>query len=261
MQIKALETHLGTALLERNRRTVRLTPAGAVFLPDAKALVQQITDVELRVARISSGNIGHLRIGYVASAMFQLIPSIVLTFQKHYPQVSLDLKFMSTIEQVASLRNETLDAGIVAMPLKEEGVEVTLIQSEPYAIVIPKNHRLARIKSLSVEHLRDEGFIVYGKRWSSSLYDAQSLLCRKAGFLPQIVQETGDIGSVLTLVAAGLGVSILPVNISLRFRDVLKVKVLSQEKLRCEYGIATLASRRTPLLLHLVTTAQRVGRR
>ena len=179
MQIKALETHLGATLLERNRRTVRLTSAGAACLPDAKTLVQQITDVELRVARISSGNIGHLRIGYVASAMFHLIPSIALTFQQNYPQVSLDLKFMSTVEQVAALRNETLDAGIVGMPLKEEGIDVAIVQSEPFAIVVPKNHRLARIKSLSVEHLRDEQFIVYSKRWAPALCDTWTLLCPK----------------------------------------------------------------------------------
>ena len=116
-QIQALENHLGARLFERNRRTVRLTAAGASLLADAEYLFQQIADIELRVARISSGEIGHLRIGFVASATLELIPAIATAFQKQYPGVTLEIRNISTVQQVDALRTGIIDAGFVRMPL------------------------------------------------------------------------------------------------------------------------------------------------
>jgi DNA-binding transcriptional LysR family regulator len=149
-QIKALESHLNAELFERNRRVVRLTPAGAAFVPDAEALLQHIRDAELRVASISSGDIGHLRIGFVASATLELVPAIALAFRKQYPRVTLDLKNLPTVLQVEALRAGTLDAGFVRMPLVEEGIDVVLVHSEPFAIVLPKGHALARMSGSSL---------------------------------------------------------------------------------------------------------------
>jgi DNA-binding transcriptional LysR family regulator len=255
-QIKALETHLGSHLLERNRRTVRLTPSGQALLVDAEALLQQVADIELRVARISSGDAGHLRIGFVASATLELVPTIALAFRKRYPGVSLELKNMPTVQQVEALRVGTIDAGFVRMPFAEEGLAVDLVHREPFAIVLARSHPLAREKDLSVKHLARESFISYGRRWAPAFYDNWTGICRRAGFSPIVIQETAEMDTALALVAAGLGVAILPEGITRRHRRVFRIKVLNREKVYSEIGIATPRDRQTLLLGHLISTAK-----
>jgi LysR family transcriptional regulator, benzoate and cis,cis-muconate-responsive activator of ben and cat genes len=255
-QIKLLETDLGVRLLDRNRRTVRLTPAGQALLVDAANLLQQVADTEQRVAKIASGDTGHLRIGFVASATAEIVPAIVLAFRKKYPGVSLDLKNMPTSQQVGALRSGILDAGFVRMPLQEEDLTVSLIHREPFAIVLAKNHPLAREKNLYVRHLAREPFVAYGHSWAPSFYESWTGICRRAGFTPAVVQETGEMETALALVAAGLGVAILPEGMARRHHRVFHIKTLQQEKTYSEIGIATLREGRTPLLDHLVLTAR-----
>jgi DNA-binding transcriptional LysR family regulator len=260
-QIKSLEEHLGARLFERNRRTVRLTPAGIALLADAESLLQQIADAELRVARISTGDVGHLRIGFVASATLAIVPAIVLAFRRQYPGVDLELKNLPTVQQVEALRNGTLDAGFVRMPLAEGGLAVTRIHSEAFALVLPRSHRFARAQDPALEEFAHEPFIAYGRRWAPSFYDLWTGICEKAGFVPTVVQETAEMSTALALVAAGLGVAILPEGITRGHRHLVSVKPLEREKIRSEIGIATLATRQTTLLQHLIATAKQVSLR
>jgi DNA-binding transcriptional LysR family regulator len=252
IQIQNLEAHLGVPLLERNRRTVRLTAAGESVLADSEQLLQLIADIELRAAMIGSGVVGHLRIGFVASATVQLIPSIVLAFRRLYPGVSLDLKNIPTVQQIDALKSGTIDAGFVRLPLSVEGLSIESIHREPFAIVLPKAHPLATDKRLSVGKLATEPFIAYGRRWAPAFYDHWTTLCRKAGFIPNVVQEAAEMETALVLVAAGLGVAILPQGITQRSRSILKIEPLVGEKVLSEIGVATLTSRTTPLLQRFV---------
>jgi LysR family transcriptional regulator, benzoate and cis,cis-muconate-responsive activator of ben and cat genes len=255
-QIKALEGHLGVLLLERNRRTVKLTPAGKVLRDDAELLLQQIAEIELRVTRIASGDLGHLRIGFVASATLELVPAITLAFRKRYPRVSLELKNMPTVHQLEALRAGTIDAGFVRMPLGAQDLSVGLVHREPFAMVLSKSHPLARKKDLAVKDLAGEPFIAYGRRWAPDFYDHWTSICRRAGFTPTVIQETAEMATALALVAAGLGVAILPEGITSRSQRVFKIKSLKQEKVYSEIGIATRRDAQTPLLRHLITTTK-----
>jgi DNA-binding transcriptional LysR family regulator len=255
-QIKALEAHLGVLLLERNRRTVKLTPAGQLLLHDAELLLQQIADTERRVARMAAGEIGHLRIGFVASATLELVPAIALAFRKQYPRVSLELKNLPTVQQLEALRAGTIDAGFVRMPLTAQDLSVDLVHREPFALVLSRSHPLARKEDLSVKDVAHEPFIAYGRKWAPDYYDNWTEICRRAGFIPTVIQETAEMATALALVAAGLGVAILPQGITTRNRGVLKIKVLNREKLYSEIGIAIPHANRTPLLRHLLATAK-----
>ena len=260
-QIKALETQLGAPLFLRTRRTVSLTPVGQSFLADAELLVQQIADIELRVKRISSGEFGHLRIGFVVSATPGLVPAVTVAFRKHYPGVSFDLKNMPTVQQVEALRNGTLDAGFIRLPLQEPDLSITPVDREHFAVVAAKSHPLARKRDLAVRDLAGEPFIAYGERWAPAFYQSWTGICRAAGFTPNVIQETGEMDTAIALVAAGLGVAIVPEGVARRNRVVVAVKVLLREKVRSEIGIAVVASRQTPLLKRLVSVARQVGRR
>jgi LysR family transcriptional regulator, benzoate and cis,cis-muconate-responsive activator of ben and cat genes len=260
-QIKALETHLGVVLLLRNRRTVKLTAAGKVFLEDAQPLLQQMAEMELRVARIQSGELGHLRVGFVASATLELVPVITLAFRKRYPGISLELKNMPTVQQVEALRAGSLDAGFVRMPLNAPDLALALVHREPFAMVLSQSHPLARKKDLTVKDLAPQPFIAYGRRWAPDFYDHWTGICLRAGFQPTVVQETAEMATALALVAAGLGVAILPEGMTNRNRRVLRTKSLQREKVYSEIGIATRREAQTPVLRHLMATAKEFIRR
>jgi DNA-binding transcriptional LysR family regulator len=162
---------------------------------------------------------------------------------------------------VEALRNGTLDAGFIRMPLQEPDLSITLVNREPFAIVLPKGHPLSHKANLKLSDLAREPFIAYGERWAPAFYQTWTGLCREAGFTPNVIQETGEMDTAVGLVAAGLGVAILPEGITRRNRGILRIKVLLREKLRSEIGIAFAADRETPLLKHLVAVARQVGRR
>ena len=259
IQIQNLETHLGVALFERNRRGVRLTAAGEAVLADSEELLQRVADIELRAGKIGSGEVGHLRIGFVASATASVIPAIVLAFRKLCPGVALDLKNMPTVQQIDALKSGSIDVGFVRLPVSVDGLSVDSIHREPFAIVLPKAHPLASEKALTVRQLANEPFIAYGRKWAPSFYDHWTAICRKAGFSPNVVQEVAEMDTALVLVAASIGVAILPEGIARRSRSGLKVKPLPAEKAISEIGVAVQSSRATPLLQRFVKVAKQFG--
>jgi LysR family transcriptional regulator, benzoate and cis,cis-muconate-responsive activator of ben and cat genes len=257
-QIKTLEDDLGILLLERNKRTVRLTRAGESFLADAEVLIDDAAEAKRRAGRFASGEAGHLRIAFVASATLELVPTIALAFRREYPHVTLELKNLPTVAQVEALEAHTLDVGFVRLPLTAPKLSVTRLHSEPLAIVVSKSHRLAREKDLTVAHLAGEPFVAYGQRWAPEFYQTWTGICRRAGFTPVVVQETAEMDTALALVAAGMGVAILPEGVANRSRRVLKVKSLVKENTRSQIGIAVARDNSDPLRENLVALAKRV---
>lgn len=259
-QIKALEEDVGTRLLERNRRMVRLTPAGESLLADADALLHNAAAAKARATRIASGEAGHLRIAFVASATPELVPAIVLAFRHRYPHVTLELKNLPTALQVEALGSHALDAGFVRLPLTAPLLALTPLHSEPFAIAISKSHRLAQEKHLTVGHLAEEPFIAYGQRWAPEFYQTWTGICRNAGFTPIVVQETAEMDTALALVAAGMGVAILPEGVANRHSRAVKVKPLAGEKIRSRIGIAIARDRKDPLLQNFIAVARSVAK-
>jgi LysR family transcriptional regulator, benzoate and cis,cis-muconate-responsive activator of ben and cat genes len=257
-QIMALEADLGVLLLERNRRTVRLTRAGASLLADAETLIEQAEQARLRATRFASGDAGHLRIGFVASATAELVPAIVLAFREKYPHVTLELKNQPTVVQVDALAGRTLDVGFVRLPLTAPALSITPLHSEPFALVLAKSHPFAQQKRLTAAHLAQELFIAYGQRWAPEFYQAWTGICRRAGFTPVVVQETAEMDTALALVAAGMGVAILPEGVANRYRRVLRVQSLTGEKERSRIGIAVVREATNPLTENLIALAKKV---
>ncbi|WP_035348232.1 LysR substrate-binding domain-containing protein [Edaphobacter aggregans] len=260
-QIKALEEDLGAALLERNKRTVRLTRAGEGFLVDAQLLLDNAVQAQRRAHRFASGEAGHLRIAFVASATAQLVPAITLAFRTRYPHASFELKNLPTVVQVEALEAHTLDVGFVRLPLTAPKLVITPLHSEPFAIVVSKSHRLAREKRLTVAHLAGEPFIAYGQRWAPEFYQTWTGICRNASFTPVIVQEAAEMDTAISLVAAGMGVAILPEGVARRGHKTLRVIPLLREKIRSHIGIAVARDTSDPLCQNLIALAKKVTKR
>jgi DNA-binding transcriptional LysR family regulator len=238
-QIQRLEEELGVQLLVRNRRTVKLTDAGSVFLAEARATLSRARLAAERAQKAARGEIGRLRIGFVSSAVLETVPNIVVAFRKQYPEVTLDLMNLRTVSQVKKLIDKTLDIGFLRLPLSNEHLQTTIIHREPFLLVLPKGHPRARDKQVHIANLRNESFVAYGRRWAPGFFDSVVQMCVKEGFSPNIVQETGEMYTAIALIAAGAGIAILPKSVVLAQSKNIVMKPLAGSVPTSEIAIAT----------------------
>jgi DNA-binding transcriptional LysR family regulator len=216
-QIRALEDEIGTALLRRLPRGVELTDAGRVFLGEARIALDQVAHAVEAARRAARGEQGQLAIGYSSSAAFHpLIPAVVRTFRQAAPDVALKLEESGTAELVAALQRQQLDVAFLRVPVGEtSGLTIEPLVSERMLVALPAQHALASRRpttGVALADLADETFILYRRPTGPGLYDAIIGACRAAGFSPRIGQEAPRLLSTLSLVAAGLGVSIIPAS-------------------------------------------------
>jgi len=213
-QIKALEEQIGVLLFLRTKRHVELTAAGTVFAHEARKILME-ADRAVHVAqRAARGEIGQLEVGFVSGAVYGKVPSIFRLVRSRYPEISLVLKDLTTEEQVEAIRAHRLDIGLIRPPVAvSEPLVMQVIAREPLVAVLPRTHRLARRRRISPEALAGEPFIQVPRHVAPGFYDQFVSVCAQAGFLPQIVQEARTTQTIVSLVAVGMGVSIVPASL------------------------------------------------
>ncbi|WP_426977578.1 LysR substrate-binding domain-containing protein [Pseudarthrobacter sp. O4] len=226
-QIRALEAEIGVELLARTTRNVSLTPAGAVFYDDALRILKSVDEAVDRVKRFGDGQLGGLRVGFTGSASYRQLPEFVRIVKAEMPGVSLDIHTeMLTPEQEEALANSELDVAFLRPPTRTPGISSRLVGREPLVLIVSAQHRLSRRESVSMAELRDEGFIMYPAGSGSVVNDAVVHACLKAGFVVRREHEATKTSTVLSLVAGGLGVALVPDSVrSFRLDGVAFVAV------------------------------------
>ncbi|NPE61081.1 LysR family transcriptional regulator [Dickeya dadantii] len=231
-QIQALEEQIGAQLLERNNRNVRLTQAGELFLKEAWAIINQVNQAAERAARIQRGEIGELNIGFTSSAPFvKQVSRSLLQFRQSYPEVHIQMLEINTKQQIEPLLDGKLDLGVMRNNPLPETLRHQLLLHEPMVAVVHEEHPLAAAPGghISIQQLASEPFVFFAREVGTALYDEVLTLLKKYGITPYITQEVGEAMTIIGLVSAGLGVSLLPA--SFRRIRVDGVKYLSlQEK-------------------------------
>jgi DNA-binding transcriptional LysR family regulator len=212
IQIKALERELGVALFDRIGRTITLTEAGRHFLAEATAILQHVERASLATREIGGGFAGRLRVGFTESAAFSPIVTTVLTaFRSQWPAVTLVLEESHTEELVTGMLQGRIDVAFVRPPIRAEArLSATPLADETMMLAMPIGHRLAGVDAVLLGDLAEEDFIVYPRKHGTGLSDSVIAECRKAGFAPRIVQETPQLAATINLVAAGVGIAIVP---------------------------------------------------
>jgi DNA-binding transcriptional LysR family regulator len=211
-QIQSLEHELGVPLLVRTRRSVQLTPAGKAFLAEAKKVIIQAEHAIAVAHRAHSGILGHLEIGFVGTAIAEVLPTILKAFRERYPLVETPLQNLVTTEQVQALREGQIQVGILHPPLLDASLHLEIIRREPLVVALPDNHALAAQEQIVLAQLHEEPFVMYPRAWNPGLFDQIVSLCQQAGFSIRFGQEALGWQSITSLVAAGLGVSIVPAS-------------------------------------------------
>ncbi|MGU7783719.1 LysR family transcriptional regulator [Burkholderia sp. PU8-34] len=210
MQIKALEEELGARLFERDRHKVELSDTGRVFLPEARATLQQAARAE-QLARLSSrGEIGTLRIAFVSSVLPTLLPAVLRVMRARYPLITLELKDMPTPDQVAALRDRRIDFGMIRLPAAYAGIDTRVVLEEGFVVALPLEHPLAARDRLAPADLRGHPAFVLARRYAPGFHDDMLLALSRAGTTLEIAQEFGEFTTMLALVAAGMGIGLIP---------------------------------------------------
>jgi DNA-binding transcriptional LysR family regulator len=232
-QIRALERELDVQLFRRKPRGVELTDAGRALLADARAILAHVDHAFAATRRTARGEEGRISVGFTSSAPFHpFVPRVIRAFRDAFPLVSLTLEESGTTELIKGLRGERLDAVFIRTPVSDpEGLVVNPLLEEPMLVAIPKGHPLARRgrgnKGLPLKSLAAETFIVYRRPEGPGLYDAIIAACHAAGFSARVGQEAPRIVSTLNLVAAGLGISLVPASLQRMHMDGVVYRRLS----------------------------------
>ena len=215
-QIQALEREVDATLFLRHPRGVTLTDAGHAFLADAEQILSDVEHAKIRARRTARGETGRIAVGFTTSAPFHpLVARAMREFRTKRPDVSFVLEESSSADMVSGLRDGRLDVAFIRSGLVDpEGITVHALLQEDTAVAFPARHRLAKRPALALRELAEETFILYRRPDGRGLYDVIIAACSEAGFSPDVGQEAPRIVSTLNLVAAGLGITIVPASLS-----------------------------------------------
>ncbi|MGL9723811.1 LysR family transcriptional regulator [Sodalis sp. (in: enterobacteria)] len=231
-QFQILEQQVGALLLERNNRNVRLTPAGRQFLEQAWQIIAQVNQAADWAARVHRGELGEVTIGFTASAPFiKSISASLLAFRQQHPDVHIQMVDTNTKQHIGIMRNTPLP----------DALDYQLLLREPLIAVVHQDHPLASVadESITVRQLADEPFVFFDRKVGTALYEEILLLLKRYDIDPYITQEVGEAMTIVGLVAAGLGVSILPASF-LRIKiDSVRYLALREPDAKTEVWLVT----------------------
>ena len=215
-QIQLLEHELDMMLFNRTRRRVELTSIGKVFLVEARALLQQSDDAVARTRRVQRGEAGRLSIGWMPWSVLTPLPFMIREFCQRFPEVHLDVHSLSAEGQLEALHEGTIDAGFVlwisdfGLPSRTGPLKTEIVLKPPLVVVVPQNHRFASAGRVELADLTNEPYILFKRESGQVFYDYVISFYQRNGLRLNIRHEADHPSTVLGLVAAGLGITILP---------------------------------------------------
>lgn len=213
--IRKLEETIGVTLIERGNRVLGLTPAGDAFLDEAREILRQAEHAVTTTIDVAAGKTGVLRLGYVGSSLYGRLPDVIRRFRTSHPNVRLELREATTAAQVTTLRDGSLDIGVLIPPLMNaEDIEQTPFDHDRLCMAIPKDHPLNKKSDLTLTDLADEPFILWPMVEGRGFHLQVIRMCANAGFVPMVTQEAHGMHAVLSLVSVGAGVSVVPQSMS-----------------------------------------------
>lgn len=248
-QIQRLERLLGTQLLERTSRRVQLTDAGHAFRAEAERVLAGAQSAVDAARRAGRGESGQLRVAFAATVMFMALPQIIREFRQRFPAVRLDLREMPTGPQLAQLRRGEIDIGFVREPSPDPDLEMVTVMREPLRIAINRRHPLAERARLTVRDLAHEPFVLFPPDLAPGLHAQVMALCRRAGFSPRVVEESRELYTSVSLVEAGVGVSILPASVEKLGWKNVRYRALGAREAETRISAAWRRDRSRPVIL------------
>jgi DNA-binding transcriptional LysR family regulator len=258
-QIRQLETEVGTPLLRRETRGVALTDAGKLMFEEARVILTQVERAKTGVARRARGETGKVNIGSAGATYFHpLIPTIIREFRKEHPDVVLTPEESNTSLLLARLRAGAIDLAFVRPPLSDtHGLRLEPLVKEPILMVLPAAHPLAHSKSAPLSAIAQDPIILFTRTINPPVYDAILAAFVRAGFGPRLAQEAPQVASAIPMVAAGLGVTLVPACMSRLHPDGVVFVLVEGPALPAEICLVYSRTQRSAAVRNFVTVARR----
>jgi DNA-binding transcriptional LysR family regulator len=235
-----LESEMGVRLVDRNSRGVTLTEAGGVFLERVRRILDETEDAVHAARRRSRGETGSLRIGFIGTLSFDLLPRLLRAYRAVYPAVDLMLREMGPTRQRSEILAGTLDCGFIGLSsgMREEGLEMVLAAEDSLVAAVPDTHRLAGKSRLRLVDLKHDPFYLTARANAPAFNPWLIGLCQRAGFEPQIAFEIDRSATVLNYIAAGFGVSVFPSRVAAMATPGVRFMPFSGKLPRYQYKLA-----------------------
>jgi DNA-binding transcriptional LysR family regulator len=260
-QIRQLEDEIGTRLFKRSSRKIELTEAGATLLEEARQILRHVDKAVRATNSTGHGKSGRLAIGFIGSALAEVLPTILRAFRQRHPRVELELEHLMTPLQIEAIVSGRFHVGFGRPPIRDESLDVVTVAKEQLMAALPFDHPLASRSRISLKALADEPFIMVSRLQATRLYDQLIALCRHCGFSPRIVQEAMPYQTITSLVAAGLGVSLVPSSVKAFARKGVSFVQLREQPPDLEIVMFWQKSVPPPVLRSFLEVAQQVVRR
>ncbi|MCC5658152.1 LysR family transcriptional regulator [Nostoc sp. XA010] len=251
-QIRQLEGELGFELFYRTKRKVQLTEAGQVFLDEVQQIMRQLQQAIQVGRQTSCGEIGQLVVGFVSSVAYNILPIILRTFRSCVPGVSIELHELTTDQQLEWLREGRMDVGLLRPPVEENRFSCETIFQESLMVALPEAHLLASQFNVCLTSLANEPFILFPRILAPGLYDLIISLCQQAGFSPKVAQEAIQMQTIVSLVAAEMGVAIVPASLQNLQRIGVIYKTLEEPTSKVAIAMIWRNNETSPTVLRLV---------
>jgi DNA-binding transcriptional LysR family regulator len=211
VSIKKLEEELGGPLFLRLSTGVQLTPAGQAMLADARLAIFHAQQCQQAVSTALQGEGGVLRVGFIGSATYSLLPKLIPSFRQRFPKVELMLDESTTANILSRLEANTLDLGLVRFPVLHPGdFELTPVENDEFVLAVPADSPWAKQASVALSEFAQEPFVMYTEASVPNLFAVAMLRCQQSGFTPRIAQDAVQVQTIVSLVESGLGVALVP---------------------------------------------------
>jgi len=249
-QIKKMETLLGVTLFTRDKKKVKLTPAGMFLKRETEFVLNHLQQTKKQVKMIGEGQMGEIRIGFLGSAMQNVVPNLLLRLQKNYPTIHTSLEELSNKAQINALLKDRLDIGFVRLGRVDPSLQRRLIFEDTFSLVVPDDFELDSINFKGMHQVSDQHFILFSKEYSPLYFDTVMSICEDSGFVPKVTHKSVHAQTIFKLVESGLGIAIIPTSLQHGFQ--MRVKFIELKKIvqRATLSVVWKKDNRNPVLQH-----------
>ena len=256
MQIKALERELGIELLERTSRRVALTDAGRAFLERAKMILGAVEEAREVARGAEQGTQGRLEVGFISSATLSLLPPSIRLFRERFGGVELELKELTSAQQIDALYEGGIRVGLVRLPLRAPGIRFEPVLEERLIVALPSGHALEGLDRVSLETIVDLPLIFFTRQLIPGFHAQIVELFQRVGAFPKVAQHAVHLQTIVGLVASGLGIAILPSSAQRVSREGVVYRALDVPDATSWMGLAWVEGDESKLVRNFIGTVR-----